>query len=410
LRDFPHDFLWGASTSAHQVEGGNVLNDWFVWEQQPDTLAVEPAGRAIDHWNRYDEDFALLAELGHQVHRFSIEWSRIEPVEGVIDEDVVAHYGRVLDSLEAHGIAPIVTLYHKTLPQWFAARGGWRAPDAVEVFVRYVTAVSGRLAGRLPWICTINEPQILAVFGHLIASFPPSLRDPAIADEVNRTLMVAHREAVRVIRSVDPTARVGVCLQLVPFTPLRPGDPDDVAASALLNRLMTEDHLSDLRAGGDVGDFLGVQYYTRAQVDSRLPNLIAPARDGVESTQMGWEVQPEGFAEVLRLAAEVGLPLFITENGIATADDSQRLSFLQRHLAALRDVMVEGVPVLGYLHWSAFDNYEWNHGFGPTFGLIGVEPTGDLQRVVRPTARAYAELVRTGRLDALSEFTTGMAS
>jgi beta-glucosidase len=165
---------------------------------------------------------------------------------------------------------------------------------------------------------------------------------------------------------------------------MRPDDAADAAATALLRRLMVDDHLEDLRSGGDVGDWVGVQYYTRAAVDSRLPGLIAPAGPEVESTQMGWEVYPEGFGEMLRAAASTGLPVLVTENGVATSDDGQRLRYLQSHLGELLAALQDGVDVRGYLHWSAFDNFEWNHGYAPTFGLIGVDRAP-------PRSDSYAE-------------------
>jgi beta-glucosidase len=252
----------------------------------------------------------------------------------------------------------------------------------------------------MPYVCTINEPQIIAVFGHLTAQFPPGLRDPEAADAVNRVLMQAHRVAVAALREHAPQTRVGTCLQLVPLSPLRPDDADDVAATELLTRLMVDDHLADLRSG-DVGDWVGLQYYTRAAVDARLPGLIAPAPEHTESTQMGWEIYPEGFGQMLRAAASTGLPVLVTENGIATADDGQRLRYLRSHLRELSAAMRDGVDVLGYLHWSAFDNFEWNHGFTPTFGLIGIDRDNGLRRIVRPSAVAYGRLARTGQLAGL---------
>jgi beta-glucosidase len=401
VRDFPPEFLWGSSTAAHQVEGGNVANDWWEWESSPGTLAAEPSGLAIDQYHRYDDDFALLASLGQNAHRFSLEWSRIEPEAGEFSEPALEHYANVLKSLHSHGLTPVVTLHHKTLPLWFARRGGWLAPDALELFGSYVTTVAKRLGAQMPYICTINEPQIIAVFGHLTAQFPPALRDATAADAVNRVLMQAHRVAVAALREHAPAASAGTCLQLVPLSPLRPDDPSDVAATSLLRRLMVDDHLAELRSGGDVGDWVGLQYYTRAAVDARLPGLIAPAADHTESTQMGWEIYPEGFGQMLRAAASTGLPVLVTENGIATTDDGQRLRYLRSHLREVRAAMQDGVDVLGYLHWSAFDNFEWNHGFTPTFGLIGIDRENGLRRIVRPSAVSYGCLARTGRLSAL---------
>jgi beta-glucosidase len=401
VRDFPTEFLWGSSTSAHQVEGDNVANDWSAWETESGSLVVEPAGLAIDHYRRYDDDFALLASLGQNAHRFSLEWSRIEPEPGAFSEPALQHYADVLASLHGHGLTPVVTLHHKTVPLWFAERGGWLAPDALEHFARYVDAVVHRLGAAMSYVCTINEPQIIAVFGHLTGQFPPALRDEAAADRVNRVLMRAHRLAVALCREHAPETLVGTCLQLVPLSPMRPDDAADAAATALLRRLMVDDHLEDLRSGGDVGDWVGVQYYTRAAVDSRLPGLIAPAGPEVESTQMGWEVYPEGFGEMLRAAASTGLPVLVTENGVATSDDGQRLRYLQSHLGELLAALQDGVDVRGYLHWSAFDNFEWNHGYAPTFGLIGIDRENGLRRVVRPSAVAYGGVASTGRISAL---------
>jgi beta-glucosidase len=401
VRDFPPEFLWGSSTSAHQVEGGNIANDWSEWEGSPGALAIEPSGLAIDQYERFDDDFALLASLGQNAHRFSLEWSRIEPAPGTFDEGELQHYADVLTSLHRHGLTPVVTLHHKTVPLWFARRGGWLAPDALEHFARYANAVASRLGSQMSYVCTINEPQIIAVFGHLTGQFPPALRDAPAAELVNRVLMQAHRIGVAALRAHAPASLVGTCLQLVPLSPLRPDDPEDVETTALLRRLIVDDHLADLRAGGDVGDWVGLQYYTRAAVDSRLPGLIAPASADVESTQMGWEIYPEGFGQMIRAAASTGLPVLVTENGVATADDGQRLRYLQSHLHELRAAMRDGVDVRGYLHWSAFDNFEWNHGYMPTFGLIGIDRDNGLERIVRPSAVAYGCLATTGQLSIL---------
>jgi len=398
VADFPSTFLWGASTAAHQVEGANHGNDWSDWEQAPGTLAVEPSGRAIDQWHRYDEDFALLASLGHNAHRLSLEWSRIEPELDRFDESALDHYERVLLSLRRHGLTAVVTLHHKTVPRWFAARGGWLAEDAVDRFEHYVEAATARLGALMPYACTVNEPQIIAVFGHLTGQFPPALRDLEAAEHVNQVLMSAHRRAVGVLRRTSPATQVGTCLQLVPFAPRRPDHVDDVRHAQLLRRLMVDDHLDDLRAGGDVGDFVGLQYYTRALVDARLPSLIAEPDPGAETTQMGWEVHPEGFGVMLRTAAATGLPVLVTENGIATADDEQRVRYLQSHLRELADALRDGLDVRGYLHWSAFDNFEWNHGYAPTFGLIGIDRDDDLRRIPRPSAEAFRRVATTGRL------------
>ncbi len=395
VADFPVGFLWGSATAAHQVEGGCTGNDWWAWEQ---ARGLEPSGPGIDQWNRYDEDVALLASLGQNAHRISLEWSRIEPSPGVFSDEALDHYAGVLDSLARHGLTAFVTLHHFTLPAWFAERGGWLADDAVELFARYVAVVVARLGTRMPWVCTVNEPQIVALMGYAVGVFPPGVVDHAAAVTVNAVLMQAHRAAVAEVRSC--AARVGVCLQMPVVEPLTPADTE---VADLLRWLMVDSHLDDLRAGGDVGDFVGLQYYTRLRVDSSRPDLQAPPPAGAETTQMGWEVFPAGFGASLRVAASAGLPVVVTENGIATADDAQRVRFLRSHLAVLAQVLAEGVDVRGYLHWSAFDNFEWAHGYAPTFGLVGIDRADGLRRVVRRSAELYGDVARSGSLAALEE-------
>jgi beta-glucosidase len=403
VRDFPLDFLWGSATAAHQVEGGNVGNDWWVWEQTPGSHAAEPSAAGIDHLRRYDDDFALLASLGQNAHRFSLEWSRIEPADGVVSEEALAHYRRVLESLHRHGLVPVVTLYHKTLPLWFAEAGGWLGADAVDRFGRYAEVVRDAMGDLMPYVCTVNEPQIIALFGYLTGTFPPALSDPAAATQVNSTLMAAHRRAVQVFRQGAGHAKVGTCLQLIPMEPLRPTDPADLSATAQLQELVVDAHLRDLSAGGDVGDFVGLQYYTRAYVDASAPGLLVLSPGGRPTTQMGWEVHPDGFGEMLRRLAAAGLPVLVTENGIATDDDDERVAFLHTHLTELKSAIDDGVPLLGYLHWSAFDNFEWNHGYAPTFGFVAVDRDDDYRRTPRRSAHLFGEVARTGKLEALVE-------
>jgi beta-glucosidase len=402
VADFPTDFLWGSATAAHQVEGGNVNNDWWDWENTPGSPAHESSGDAIDQWNRYDEDFALLADLGQNAHRFSLEWSRIEPAEGEFSNAALDHYARVLESLHGHGLTPFVTLYHFTLPRWFAQRGGWTAPNALELFERFVEVVGTRLGGQMPYVCTINEPQIVSLMAYGTGRFPPGHEDMSEAADVNRTLAGAHRAAVRALRRTAPSAKAGTCLQLPPVEPEKPEDPADVAAADLLRGFLVDTHIDDLcRGGDDVGDWVGLQYYTRLRVNATNPGLLATAPEGAETTQIGWEVYPSGFRQMLHHIATTGLPVIVTENGIATADDTQRVRYLDLHLHELKAAMDDGVDVRGYLHWSSFDNFEWVHGFGPRFGLIGIDREDNLRRVINPSAVLYGNVARTGSLEAL---------
>jgi beta-glucosidase len=404
-RDFPSGFLWGSATAAHQVEGGNTNSDWWAWEHTEGTPARESSGDAIDHWNRYDQDFALLASLGQNAHRFSFEWARIEPADGEFSTAALDHYARVLDSLRTHEMTAFGTLYHFSLPRWFAERGGWLASDALDRFGRYVERVSAHLGDLVPWIGTINEPQILAQMAYAGTEFPPGAGDLGKAIEVNNTLASAHLVAVERLRAGRGAPMIGTCLQIPHLEPLRQGNEDDARVIAKMREISVQTHLDALKAD-DPGDFVGLQYYSRVIVDGSSPTYGAPPPEGAELTQMGWEVYPDGLVPTMRELATAGLPIVITENGIATADDAQRVRFLRSHLRALADAVAEGIDVRGYFHWSSFDNFEWAHGYSPTFGLIGIDREDGLRRVVRPSALMYGEVARTGSLAALERTLT----
>ena len=401
MPDFPRDFLWGASTAAHQVEGGNTNSNWWAFEHAAGSPVEEPSGDAIDHWHRYDSDFALLASLGQNAHRFSFEWARIEPAPGEFSQAALDHYGRVLESLHRHGLTPFATLYHFTLPQWFAADGGWTAPDALARFGAYVERVVSTLGDLVPYFGTINEPQIVAAMGYLAASHAPGEQDVDKAKHVNETLAAAHHTAVAAVRGGGPRSKVGTCLQIPYITPRNPDSEADVAEYERVKSFMDDTHLNDLRAAADPGDFVGLQYYSRDLVDEHsLTTSRSPLPEGTELTQMGWEVHPAGFGHVLREVAQIGLPVIVTENGIATLDDNQRVRFLASHLRELKSAVDDGVDVRGYFHWSAFDNYEWG-SYTPRFGLIGIDRDNGLRREVRRSAVLYGEVARTGLLAAL---------
>jgi beta-glucosidase len=397
VRDFPEGFLFGSSTAAHQVEGGNFNNDWWGWEHAPHTTCVEPSGDAIDQWHRYEDDFALLAELGQNAHRLSLEWSRIEPAPGEFSGAALEHYRRVLGTLEQLGLTAFVTLHHFTLPRWLAEQGGWLAREAVERFARYGERVAAALGDLIPFAGTINEPQIVALMGYREGVFPPGLRNPVLFGRATRRLTAAHAAAVEAVKSGRGEPLAGVCLQLPAFEPARPDDPACVAACTELVREMEDVYLEDL-----AGDWVGVQYYTRQRVDPAAPGGFGPAPAGAPLTQMGWELYPPGLHRAIVSAARTGLPVYVTENGIATADDAQRAAYMRDHLAQVARAIADGVDVRGFHYWSSFDNFEWAEGYRPTFGMIGIDRDDGLARIVRPSARAYGRLAATGRLDALT--------
>jgi beta-glucosidase len=323
-----------------------------------------------------------------------VEWSRIEPAPGEFSRAAIAHYRRVLGALADMGLTAFVTLHHFTLPRWFATAGGWLAPDAVAVFARYCRRVAAELGELMPFVCTINEPQMIALHGYLEGYHPPGVTNPTLWTRIGPILLDAHRAAVRAVRDASQRSLVGLAVQLPLLALIRDDEPCR-AFHALMRREIVDRYLDGL-TGPDRGDWLGVQYCRKQWVDPCLPTFFAEPPAGFRRTQMGWAVHPDGLREVLHRAAQTGLPLYVTENGIATDDDAERIDYLHTHLAAVARALDEGVDVRGYLHWSAFDNFEWSEGYRPKFGLIAVGD--DFARVPKPSAHAFAEVVGTRRV------------
>lgn len=395
-RDFPPDFLWGTATAAHQVEGDNHNSDWWRYEHAADSAARESSGDGIDHYHRYADDLALLARMGHTAHRLSIEWARIEPAPGEFSRAAIAHYRSVLESLRGTGMRSFVTLHHFTLPAWFADRGGWLAHDALALFERYCRRAAAELGDLIDFACTINEPQMVALHGYLEGYFPPARSNPTLWKRVGRVLLDAHRVAVRAVRA-ERAASPGLVVQL----PLLAAARDDEAGRVFLDALRGEIvdlYLDGLTGDPDAGDWLGVQYYRKNWVDSASPTLFGAPPAGTRLTQMGWAVHPDGLREVLHRAADTGLPLYVTENGIATEDDAERIDYLEEHLRAVARAREEGVDVRGYIHWSAFDNFEWAEGYRPKFGLIAVDRQDGFRRIPKPSAAAFSRVIRSGAI------------
>jgi beta-glucosidase len=422
-RLFPPDFSWGAATAAYQIEGawdadGKGESIWDVFSRVPGAVADGDTGEvACDHYRRYREDVALMAELGLTAYRFSVSWPRVLPAgTGTANEAGLDFYDRLVDELLARGIRPLPTLYHWDLPQALQERGGWTSPDSPEWFGEYVHVVAARLADRVTEWITLNEPGVVAWVGHLEGRHAPGTRDLGVAVTVAHRLLLAHRAGAAAIRVAAPDARVGIALDLRPVHPA--GDsPDEHEAAALLdaqqNRWFLDplfgrgypselvDRLDELAPppldGYDGAlDFLGANYYTRHRARPAPGRIgaetVAPA--GVATTDMGWEVYPDGLRELLvRLHDECGpVPLRVTENGAAFGDDRLRLDYLVRHLDAAASAIESGVPLEGYFVWSLLDNFEWAEGYAKRFGIVEVDyPTQ--RRTVRPSGRWYAELI-----------------
>jgi beta-glucosidase len=364
---FPRGFLWGAAIGAHQSEGNNVASDWWARENLADSPVAERSGDAIDSYHRWREDMDLAARAGLTDYRFGIEWSRIEPVDGKISLAEVAHYRRMVLGAIERGLRPLVTLHHFTNPLWFTMSGGWLRPDASARFLRYVDAVAPVLAAGVERVETINEPNVVAVFpnltqpGQLATSGFPLPHEPTA-----RAMIAVHHATRDRLRQSHPGLLVGWGVSVQDY------QAQSGAEAALLKYAWPRDEQFLAAAAGD--DWIGVQTYTRgviADVDGEPEPVNDPS---VERTQTGWEYYPAALGGAVRRVARVvgDLPILVTENGIATADDSRRIDYLTGALQSLRSAMDDGIDVRGYFTWSMLDNWEWGH-WAPTFGLVAVD-------------------------------------
>jgi beta-glucosidase len=376
-RSFPDGFTWGTATAAHQVEGGNTNNDWWEFEHAPGTICAEPSGDCCDSWERWEEDADLVAGLGLDNYRFSVEWSRIEPAPGEISRAALDHYRRVCAGLLERGVDPVVTFHHFTTPRWLTDQGGWETGVAVEPFGRFCTVVAEALGPLMSRACTVNEPNVVATMGWHAGFFPPGKSDRDLSRRVAEHLLAGHRAAVEAIRGAAPGVPVGLTLSMTDYQPAEGGEQKLESI-----RHYSEDVFLD-GTGGD--DFLGVQVYSRMLIGPK--GWVGP-EPGVPVLDMGYEYYPASLANCLRRAWDYtggALPLLVTENGIGTVDDAQRIEYVRAALEGVLEVIAEGVDVGGYTYWSLLDNFEWAFGYKPRFGLVTVDRE-TFARVAKPSS------------------------
>lgn len=425
MKKFEKGFLVGASTAAHQVEGNNIHSDLWAMEHMKHTTYAEPSLEADDEYHRYEEDICLLAKAGMNAYRFSIEWARIEPEEGKFDTEEIEHYRKVLRCCRENGIEPIVTLHHFSSPAWLMGKGGWEADSTADYFARYTKVVMENLGSEMKYVCTINEAnmgiQIMSIVKRMFLSMQPGqvveqnenqsmegkvqmglnidqlmagspekqaenvavfgVPSPATfqlprtkhGDEI---IQEAHRKARNVIREICPDIKVGWTLSLHDIQTLPGGE--ELAAEEWNQELL---HYLPLM---EEDDFIGVQNYTRAVYDK---NGDVPIPEDAEKTQMEYEYYPQALGNVIRrVAQDFHGEILVTENGIATSDDSRRVAFIDTAIAGVQDCIKEGIPVKAYMHWSLLDNFEWQKGYAMTFGLIAVDRNTQ-ERIPKPSLK-----------------------
>ncbi|KKW18786.1 MAG: hypothetical protein A2131_00855 [Candidatus Sungbacteria bacterium GWC2_49_10] len=389
-------FFWGVSTSAHQVEGG-LSNDWREWEaKNADALArearrrvwpqyilgrfpspIDPenyrSGRAADHYNRFHEDIRLAAALGVNAYRFSIEWSRVEPEEGKFSVSAIEHYRGVIRALRENGMEPFVTLWHFTHPVWFSKKGGWESRTAEDDFLRFVKRLADEFRNDVTFWVVLNEPGMWVADAYLFGSKPPGERSFSSLVRVYFALVRTQKRAYLTLKRINPNCEVGIAesMEYCTHSGIR------VAFDYFRNFFFISRVRSSI-------DFIGVNYYKRV-------GLWGGDRENV--SDMGWEIYPEGLGYFLRRIAKFKKPIYVTENGIADARDEKRSEFIRRHVDEVMRAKASGVPVKGYFHWSLLDNFEWNDGFWPRFGLFEVDYKTE-GRIPKESAKVYAEIIR----------------
>lgn len=398
---FPKKFLWGAATSAHQVEGLNVNNDWWYCEQKK--RFIEPSGKASNHYELFLEDFDLAAELGHNAHRFSIEWSRIEPEENKFNQTEIDHYQKIIDALLKRNIEPIVTLHHFTNPLWISERNGWLNNATVHYFERFTEKIAESFAGKVKYWLTINEPMVYVHASYITGAWPAGQKSIIKANKVTKNLILAHKKAYDKIHEIFnkkgyDQPMVSIAKNFPIFHPCPYGSKIfNKTAVFLRNKFFNFDFLEQIR---NHMDFIGLNYYTRHFVRFSLTNInecFGQHCDEIHShaknkNSLGWEIYPQGILEALIALKKFNLPILVTENGICTKDDNQRGNFIIDHIKKIEEALNLNIPVLGYLYWSLIDNFEWDKGFGPRFGLIGIDYT-NFKRNVRESAKKYREFI-----------------
>lgn len=391
---FPKGFLWGAATSAHQVEGGQD-NDWSEWEKLGRVNDGAVSGQAGDHWNRFVQDFDLAKELGQNAHRLSLEWSRIEPHPGVWNEDALAHYREVVRALKQRGLEPFVTLWHFSNPRWFAEMGGWESSQGPGLFARYAAKAFQALPEVKFWL-TVNEPNVYALLSYLTGYWPPERKNPWRAYRVYRQLAVAHGQAYQTIKKLRPEASVGFAQNIVAFEARQRRSRLDRWAMRTADDWYNHRWIRWLNGAYD---FVGINHYLRETV--RFGSLIRPIKiepQGEPQTDFQWQIVPESMYSALLSVARYRRPVFVTENGCADATDRFRKQFIHDYLANVHRAILDGVDVRGYFYWSLLDNFEWREGFSKRFGLVAVD-FATQARTVRPSARWYAAVCRANALE-----------
>ncbi len=406
--DFPKDFLWGSSTAGHQVEG-DLYDNWTVWEEanaqqlannshkhswtpvwpEVKSLAENPdnyqSGNGVDHYNRYKEDFQIIKKLNLNSFRFSVEWSRIEPVEGKWDQAELDRYVQYVRELKAEGIEPMLNLWHWTHPVWFEQKGAFTKKANIKYFERFVRKLAP-LIEEVRYIVTINEPNNVAWFQYVAGEWPPAEKGKYLKGfKVFRNLITAHKRSYKAIKQINSNTLVTTALSSSSNVP---NDPHKLSHRLAARAANYAGNTWYLKRVDKYHDVVGFNYYFKnyVGVGKGFKNPDKPLND------LGWYMEPYGIIDVLRMVSKKfnNKPIIILENGVADRNDAFRGWWIDETMKALCDARAEGINLIGYYHWSLLDNFEWAYGWWPNFGLVHVDRK-TMKRTVRPSAKAWAK-------------------
>lgn len=409
---FPRNFLWGASTSSHQVEGGNH-NQWSEWEiKNAEKLAAGAektydwlpnwkevksqaisrdnyiSSNGVDHYHKYKQDFKLLKKLNLNAYRFGIEWSRIEPEEGKWDEGQIEYYRKYIKELNSLDIEPILNIWHWTVPVWFDKKGGFAKRKNAHYFAEYVHRIAREYRGDLRYIITLNEPNIFATFSYQLGLWPPQIKNIFKCSWVYWNLVRCHRKAYYLIKHEDPSIQVGVAAQLANIQAKRPHNFFDQVSTKVMRYIWNWWFLLRIKREQD---FIGVNYY----FTDYYTGLFKRENPKVPLNDIGFYMEPEGlYPLLLRTWVRFHKPIIVTENGVADAKDEYRRWWIEETIVAMQRAISEGVRIMGYFHWSLLDNFEWSYGWWPKFGLVEVDRKKKMRRTIRPSAKWFAAKIK----------------